>query len=118
MYVGLDWIHARAAGLARGAFEILAGTPGVELITPADRLATLVVFRLAGWRAQDALDELGRRTFVIARTVPARNAIRISLGFFNSEAEVGRFCEAVAEIARHTPETLPRRPALTILGEG
>jgi selenocysteine lyase/cysteine desulfurase len=118
MYVGLDWVHGRAAGLARGAFELLAQTPGVELITPADRLATLVVFRIRGWQPNDALEELGRRTFVIARTIPARDAIRISLGFFNSEAEVGRFCEAVAEIGRHTPETLPRKPALTILGEG
>jgi L-cysteine/cystine lyase len=117
MYVGLDWISDRGRALARGAFDLLARTPGVSMITPADRLATLVVFRIDGWPAADALDELGRRTFVIARHIESLNAIRISTGFFNTEAEIARFCEAVAEIAAHTPESLPRRPALTILGD-
>jgi L-cysteine/cystine lyase len=116
MYVGLDWLHARAAGLARRAFDLLAGTPGVVVVTPSDRLATLVVFRLTNWRAAEALEELGRRTFVIARSIPSLDAIRISTGFFNTEAEIDRFCEAVGEVASHTPETLPRRPTLTILG--
>jgi L-cysteine/cystine lyase len=117
MYVGLDWITDRAQGLARGALDLLAATPGVEVLTPPRRLATLVAFRIAGWPAGDALDELGRRTFAIARHVAPLDAIRISTAFFNTEAEIARFCAAVAEIAAHTPETLPRRPALTILGQ-
>ena len=117
MYIGWDWITARATGLARGALDLLAATPGVEVLTPADRMATLVTFRIAGWPAAEALDEIGRRVFAIARTIPPLDAIRISTGFFNTEGEIGRFCEVVAELARHTPESLPRRPALTILGE-
>ena len=116
MYVGLDWIHERGRALARLAADILAGLPGVTLVTPTDRMATLVSFRTDGWPAQDALDELGRRTFVIARAVSHLNAIRISTAFFNTEAEIARFCEAVGEVAAHTPETLVRRPTLTILG--
>jgi selenocysteine lyase/cysteine desulfurase len=77
----------------------------------------MVTFRVRDWPADEALDELGRRTFAIARHLPSLNAIRISTGFFNTEAEIARFCEAVAEVAAHTPATLPRRPALTILGE-
>ena len=118
MYVGLDWISDRACALARGAFDLLAGTPGVSLVTPADRLATLVVFRISNWRAEAALEELGRRTFVIARLIDQLDAIRISTAFFNTESEIARFCEAVAEVAAHTPATLTRRPTLTILGEG
>ena len=117
MYVGLDWITDRAHGLARAAFGSLAATPGVVVLTSRDRLATMVTFRIANWGAEEALDELGRRTFVIARHVQALNAIRISTAFFNTEAEVGRFCEAVGEIAAHLPETLPRRQVLTILGQ-
>lgn len=118
MYVGLDWIHDRGRALARRAFDLLAATPGVEMVTPPDRLATLVVFRIANWRADEAMEELGRRTFVIARVVRHLNAIRISTGFFNTDMEILRFCEAVADVAVHTPATLPRRPTLTILGEG
>ena len=117
MYVGLDWITSRATGLARGALDLLAATPGVEVLTPPERMAALVTFRIARWGAQEALDELARRTHAIARVVAPLDAIRISVGFFNTEAEIARFCDAVAEVARHTPATLPRRPALTILGE-
>jgi selenocysteine lyase/cysteine desulfurase len=81
-------------------------------------MATLVTFRIAGWPAQAALDELGSRVFAIARTVTSLDALRISVGFFNSEDELERLAEAVALLAAHTPETLPPRRVLAILGEG
>ena len=55
--------------------------------------------------------------FAIARTVPPLDAIRISVGFFNTEAEIDRFAGAVELLAAHTPESLPPRPRLTILGQ-
>jgi L-cysteine/cystine lyase len=117
MYVGLPWIHARGATLARSAADRLAGIPGVELLTPRDRMATLIAFRIAGWPAELALAELGSRVFAIARTVPPLDAIRISVGFFNSEPEIERFASAVELLASHTPDTLPPKPRLTILGQ-
>jgi L-cysteine/cystine lyase len=118
MFVGLDWVYARGAAMARLAAERLAAIDGVEVITPLDRMATLVTFRIAGWSAQAALDELGARVFAIARTVPLVDAVRISVGFFTSEAELERLIEAVALLAAHTPDSLPPRRRLTILGEG
>jgi len=118
MFVGLDWIYERGAAMARLAADRLAAIDGVELLTPRDRMATLVTFRIASWTAEAALDELGARVFAIARTVPLVDAIRISVGFFNSEAELDRLVAAVALLAAHTPETLPPRRRLTILGEG
>jgi len=118
MFVGLDWIYERGAAMARLAADRLATIDGVELLTPRDRMATLVTFRIASWTAEAALDELGARVFAIARTVPLVDAIRISVGFFNSEAELDRLVAAVALLAAHTPETLPPRRRLTILGEG
>ncbi len=117
MYVGLPWIHARGAALARAAADRLATIPGVELITPRNRMATLVTFRIAGWPADAALAELGSRVFAIARTVAPLDAIRISVGFFNSEAEIERFASAVELLAAHAPDTLPPKPRLTILGQ-
>jgi L-cysteine/cystine lyase len=118
MFVGLDWVYARGAAMARSAADRLAAIDGVELITPREQMATLVTFRIAGWRAEAALDELGARIFAIARTVPVVDAVRISVGFFTSEAELDRVIETVALLAAHTPETLPPRRRLTILGEG
>jgi hypothetical protein len=40
------------------------------------------------------------------------------VGFFNSDDELDRFIEGVALLAAHTPETVPPRRRLMILGEG
>jgi L-cysteine/cystine lyase len=118
MYVGLDFVHRRGMALAAMAAARLADIAGVTVLTPADRMATLVTFRIAGWPAQAALDELGARVFAIARTIPSLDALRISVGFFNSEDELERLAGTVELLAGHTPETLPPRRVLAILGEG
>ena len=117
MFIGLDWVYARGAAMARLAADRLAAIDGVELITPIERMATLVTFRIAGWRADATLEELGARVFAIARTVPSFDAVRISVGFFTSESELDRVVETVALLAAHTPETLPPRRRLAMLGE-
>ncbi len=43
------------------------------------------------------------------------NALRVSVGAWNTEDELSRFVERVADLATHTPETLPRKPALTVI---
>lgn len=118
MYVGLDFVHRRGMAMAAAAAVRLAAIRGVTVLTPAHAMATLVAFRIDGWPAEAALDELGSRVFAIARTIPSLDALRISLGFFTTEEELERFAEAVALLASHSPETLPRRRVLAILGEG
>ncbi len=117
MFVGLEYVHRRGPAMARRAADALAAIPGVELVTPRDRMATLVTFRIGGWAPQEALDELGARVFAIARTIPLLDALRISVGFFTSEDELDRFVGAVRLIAAYTPATLPRRRTLSILGD-
>jgi L-cysteine/cystine lyase len=118
MYVGLAWIHERGVAMARATADRLAAIDGVELLTPRDRMATLVTFRVRGWDAQAALDELSARTFAIARTIPQLRAIRLSVGFFTTRDEIERVASAVELLASHTPETLPKRPRLTVIGAG
>jgi L-cysteine/cystine lyase len=115
MYVGLDFVYRRGMALARQAADDLAAIDGVTLLTPRDRMATLISFRIDGWAAQAALDELAARTFAIARTLPLVDALRISVGFWTSEEELGRFLEGVRLLAAHTPETLPARRNLPIV---
>ena len=118
MYIGLSWIHERGQAMAQAAAERLAGIDGVELLTPRDRMATLVTFRIAGWSPDEVLAELNGRIFAIARTVPALGAVRISIGFFTTSEEIERVATTVELLAAHTPATLPQRPRLTILGQG
>jgi L-cysteine/cystine lyase len=118
MYVGLDYVHRRGTATAAATASRLAGIPGVTVLTPSHAMATLVTFRVAGWPAGAALHELESRVFAIARTIESLDALRISVGFFTSDDEIERFADAVALLAAHTPDTLPRRRGLTILGDG
>lgn len=118
MYVGLPWIYERIAGLAGEAAAMLAEVPGVEVLTPAGSPSGLVTFRIAGWKAPAALRELEQRTLCIARTIPALDALRISVGFFNTEGELRRFRDGVALVAQNTPETMPHRPRIEVLRGG
>ena len=115
MFVGLDFVHGRGMTMAGRAADRLAAIPGVTVITPRDRMATLISFTIAGWSAGAALEELGKRVFAIARTVVSLDAIRISVGFFTSDDELERFCQAVGLLSSHTPETLPPRRTLAML---
>jgi L-cysteine/cystine lyase len=104
--------------MARLAADRLAAIDGVEVVTPRDRMATLVTFRIAGWEPQTALEELGARVFAVLRTVPLVDALRISVAAFTTEAELDRFLGAVELLAAHTPATVPARRTLTILSGG
>jgi L-cysteine/cystine lyase len=117
MFVGLPWIHERGQRLAGGMHDRLSAIPGVEVITPRLQMATLVSFRIAGWTPEEACAELGARVFAVTRTLALVDALRISVGFFNSEEELERFAGAVELLATHTPATIPPRTSLPILGE-
>ena len=116
MFIGLDWVLGRGPRMARSAHARLAAIEGVEVLTPPDRMATLLAFRIRGWTPEEAMRELSARVFAITRTIPVVEAVRISVGFFTSEAELERFTDAVALLAAHTPSTIPARRTLTILG--
>ena len=117
MYVGLDWVTDRTVALARRLADGLAAIAGVEVTTPRPVGAGIVAFRLRDWPADEASDELERRTFAIFGLEPDGAGFRASVGAFNTAEELDRFADAVALLASHTPETLPRRPSLTILHE-
>jgi L-cysteine/cystine lyase len=116
MYIGLPWALERAGRLAAATADRLAGIDGVTVVTPRHAMGTLVTFRIAGWPAAAAVTELGARVFAIVRDVAAIDAIRISVGFWNTEEELERFAGAVELLAAHTPESIPPRRTLTVLG--
>jgi L-cysteine/cystine lyase len=118
MFAGLPWTYERAARLAAGAAERLAGTPGVTLLTPRARMATLVSFRVAGWSAEEVAVALGRRVHAIVRSIPGLDVVRLSVAFFTTDHELRRVLDAVEEVATHTPATLPARPAIEFLDLG
>jgi L-cysteine/cystine lyase len=115
MFVGLEFVHRRGAQMARYALDRLAAIDGVTVLTPRERMANLVSFRVAGWPAQAALEELAARTFAVARTLPLMDALRISVGFWATEAELDRYLDGVRLLAARTPETIPARRTLSVV---
>jgi selenocysteine lyase/cysteine desulfurase len=115
MYVGLPWVHARGRAMTDRLAAGLAAIDGVRLLTPPQR-ATTLVFTIRGWSVDAALDELGRRIFLLADGI-GDAGIRVGVGCWTTESEVDRVIEGVRLLAAHTPATLPRRPELTMLGE-
>ena len=115
MYVGVGWALGRVAALAGQTARALAATPGVTLITPPGAMAGLVTFQVAGWSAEAILAELSARIFVIGRVVEALDAVRLSVAWFNTEEEIERVLRLVAELAAHTPESMPARRTLLVL---
>jgi len=116
MFVGLDWVHGRGRALAPASAHPQAANPRGELLNPPERMANLISFRIAGWTSDDAFEEISRRCFAIFRTLPT-DALRISVGFYNTEEELERFAATVELVAGHTPATLPPRRMLAMLGE-
>ena len=55
--------------------------------------------------------------FAITRSILPLDAIRISVAFFNTAEEIERFAGAVELLAAHTPETIPQKQRLTIVGQ-
>ena len=117
MFVGLEFVHRRGAEMARRAADLLAAIDGITLLTPRDRMAGLVTFQIAGWTPEAAMEELAARTFCIIRTLPLVDALRISVGFWTTQDEIDRFLDGVRLLAAHTPETIPPRRTLTIVGQ-
>lgn len=115
MFVGLEFVHRRGAEMAHYAADRLAEIDGVTVLTPRDRMANLVSFRIEGWPAQAALEELAARTFAVARTLPLVDALRISVGFWATLSELDRYLEGVRLLAGHTPESIPARRTLAVL---
>jgi selenocysteine lyase/cysteine desulfurase len=117
MYVGLPWAFERAERLTGKLRTALTGIEGVEVLAPGRGLATTIPFRVSGWSAEEAAAELGRRCFAVLDADERRGSLRPGVGAWLRDDELDRFVAAVSDLARHTPETLPRRPMLTILGD-
>jgi selenocysteine lyase/cysteine desulfurase len=115
MYVSLPWAWQRAETLTTRLRSALTSVEGVELLATIPSAATVLPFRITGWPATEAAAELGRRVFAQLDVDAPRDLLRAAVGAWLREDEIDRFAVAVGELAAHTPETLPRRPLLTIL---
>jgi L-cysteine/cystine lyase len=103
--VGLDWAYRRTAELGRRCRAGLTALPGLTMLTPADRMAGLVCFSVAGLTPQDLTAKLYERGMTIRYVVypPGPSVARIACGWWNTEAEVDRLVGMIGELASSAP---------------
>ena len=107
--VGLSNISKRVRALAADLRRRLGGIDGVEVLDRGSDLCGLVGFRVQRWRCTDVRDRLrGLRinTWVVEASATrldleprdVEELVRASVHYYNTEAEVERFCLELARL--------------------
>jgi cysteine desulfurase/selenocysteine lyase len=104
---GLDAIRARVVSLAQALRAQLSALPGVTVQDVGANLCGIVTFTLSGFAPQNlraVLAERGIHVWV-SRPTPldseredAPEVVRASVHYYNTEAEVERFCDALLSL--------------------
>ncbi len=117
---GLGEIRRHEMALAKGLLQGLSHIDGVVVYGPKDLEArsAIVSFNVRGFTPSEVSYALDRRYGILARgglhCAPAAHrtvgtfpegTVRLSLGFFNTKAEVGQILRAVGDIARSSRVT-------------
>ena len=99
--VGLDWAYDRIATLGAEFRARLAQIDGVAVITPAEAMAGLVNFTVAGLSPQEVAARLYERGYTIryVDNKPCTVSARASVGWWNTEHEVAGLAAAIADLA-------------------
>jgi L-cysteine/cystine lyase len=95
--VGWEWAYRRIATLGRYCYNALSALDGVTMLTPRERMAGLVHFRIDGIAPADLTAKLDAAGFLI-RDTHDPDANRVSTGFYNTEAEIDDLCRAIQDI--------------------
>lgn len=89
------WLFARIAELHTYAYHALQTVPGLVLLTPQPAHSGLLTFTLAEHNAEEVVNYLREQHHIDTRTIPDTNALRISTGFYNTEAEIDTLVRAL-----------------------
>ncbi len=104
--IGWDWIAERIANLSQYAYKSLKSLAGVTVITPKAGQSGLITFNLKGYDPARVATKLGQENITI-RFLPYPYALRVSTGFYNTEADVDRFIGALESVLSNNPNDLP-----------
>jgi L-cysteine/cystine lyase len=105
--VGWEWIHQRIASLTAYSYNALKDIPQVSLITQAGSLSGLISFDLENYDPARVATQLGEKNIVL-RFLPHPYCLRVSVGFYNTKAEIDYLIGELRAITEQEPEELPK----------
>lgn len=99
--VGLDWAYARIRELGSRFRRGIENVPAVSVLTPASAMAGIVNFTVENMLPQEVASSLFERGYTIryVDSRPCTVSARASIGWWNTEDEVDRLGQEVAELA-------------------
>ena len=108
--LGLEAIRERSRSLARRMVDGLAQIPNARLISPPteDTATALVAFAIESLAPEDVTAALWQMGRIVSRTVHENGSTRLSIGFFNTDAEIDQTLTLIGRLAR---DGLPESPS-------
>lgn len=97
-FVGYDWLYSRISELHAYAYHKLKLIPGLTMLTPKAGVSGLIAFQLADKDDAEVVTTLREKYNIYIRNIPSTKALRVSTGFYNTEAEIDRLAEALAHL--------------------
>ncbi|MEM7343681.1 MAG: aminotransferase class V-fold PLP-dependent enzyme [Chloroflexota bacterium] len=104
--VGWDWLYTRIAHLAAYAHDGLSQLPNTTVITPSGKQSGLITFSMDGYEPSRAMTKLLERD-ILLRFIRLPSSLRISTGYYNTEADIDTLIEGLKFIQTLDPESLP-----------
>jgi len=93
--VGHAWLFERIAELNHYAAQALPTVPGLQLLSPRPGDSGLLAFTLAGQNSDEVVTYLSEQHQISIRSIPDNSSLRISTGFYNTEAEIDTLVAAL-----------------------
>ena len=95
--VGYPWLFDRIASLSRYAYSALKTIPHLTMLTPTAGESGLISFRLEGCDEEKVVKQLQDQHNIFIRNIPSMKSLRVSTGFYNTEAEIDTLVKALRE---------------------
>jgi L-cysteine/cystine lyase len=93
--VGHTWLFERITELNHYAALALPAVPGLQLLSPRPGDSGLLAFTLAGQNPDEVVTYLSELHQISIRSIPDNSSLRISTGFYNTEAEIDTLVAAL-----------------------
>jgi L-cysteine/cystine lyase len=98
--VGYEWLHTRIAALSSYANNALKDLPDLNILTPQPGTNGLLSLTIAGRDDSEIVERLQTEYNILIRNIPGSHALRFSIGFYNTEAEIDTLAQALATLSQ------------------
>jgi L-cysteine/cystine lyase len=98
--VGYEWLYKRIAALSLYTYNALKDIPDLSILTPQPGRNGILSLVIAGRNDSEIVQRLQTEHNILIRNIPDSQALRISTGFYNTEAEIDTLAQALTSLSK------------------